>query len=83
MPGEGLAQLEQSVTVVPGNTLYLAQLGEAYSLVGKLGQAREVSGLFVSAGSAFTLLVSRSWEELRSRGFARGARLPQSLELGQ
>jgi len=44
MPDEGLAQLEQAVRLAPGNTLYLAQLGEAYGLVGKPGKAREVLG---------------------------------------
>ncbi|MGH7516885.1 MAG: protein kinase domain-containing protein [Gemmatimonadales bacterium] len=42
MPDEGLAQLEQAVRLAPGNTLYLAQLGEAYGLVGKPAKAREV-----------------------------------------
>ena len=32
---EGLAELEQAVTLDPENTLYLAQLGEAYGLAGK------------------------------------------------
>jgi tetratricopeptide (TPR) repeat protein len=39
---EGLAELEKSVTLAPDNTLYLAQLGEAYALAGKVEQAREV-----------------------------------------
>jgi eukaryotic-like serine/threonine-protein kinase len=39
---EGLAQLEHAARLVPGNTLYLAQLGEAYGLTGKLEQARQV-----------------------------------------
>jgi len=39
---EGLAELEKSVGLAPGNTLYLAQLGEAYALAGKIEQAREV-----------------------------------------
>ena len=42
MPDEGLAHLEEAVRLAPGHTLYLAQLGEAYGLVGKLDQAREV-----------------------------------------
>ena len=44
MPDEGLAELERSVRLVPGNTLYLAQLGEAYGLAGRPEQAREVLG---------------------------------------
>ena len=43
----GLAQLEQSAVFAPGNTLYLAQLGEAYALV---GQAREGSGRATTTG---------------------------------
>jgi eukaryotic-like serine/threonine-protein kinase len=42
MPDQGLAELEQSVVLAPGNTLYLAQLGEAYGLTGRTEQAREV-----------------------------------------
>jgi len=42
MPDQGLAELEHAVRVAPGNTLYLAQLGEAYGLSGKTEQAREV-----------------------------------------
>ncbi|MGH7499632.1 MAG: protein kinase domain-containing protein, partial [Gemmatimonadales bacterium] len=42
MPDEGLAHLEQAVRLAPGHTLYLAQLGEAYGLAGKFGEAREV-----------------------------------------
>jgi serine/threonine-protein kinase len=42
MVDEGLAELEQAVRLVPGNTLYLAQLGEAYGLVGRPEKAREV-----------------------------------------
>jgi serine/threonine protein kinase/tetratricopeptide (TPR) repeat protein len=42
MVSEGVAELKQSVALNPGNTLYLAQLGEAYGLAGNLGQAREV-----------------------------------------
>jgi eukaryotic-like serine/threonine-protein kinase len=41
-PDEGLAELEQSVRLGPGNTLYLAQLGEGYGLTGRTEQAREV-----------------------------------------
>jgi serine/threonine-protein kinase len=39
---EGLAELEKSVGLAPGNTLYLAQLGQAYALAGRAEQAREV-----------------------------------------
>jgi eukaryotic-like serine/threonine-protein kinase len=39
---EGLAELEQAVTLVPGNTLYLGQLGQAYGLAGQPDKAREV-----------------------------------------
>jgi len=42
LPDKGLAQLEQAVAIAPHNALYLAQLGEAYGLVGKLGEARDV-----------------------------------------
>jgi TolB-like protein/Tfp pilus assembly protein PilF len=41
-PDLGLAELEQAVRLAPGHPLYLAQLGEAYGLAGKTGQAREV-----------------------------------------
>ena len=40
--GEGLAELEQAVALAPGNTLYLAQLGEAYGLAGRHGEAQAV-----------------------------------------
>jgi eukaryotic-like serine/threonine-protein kinase len=39
---QGLAELERTVALVPGNTLYLAQLGEAYGLTGRAAKAREV-----------------------------------------
>ena len=42
MPDEGLAELEEAVRVGSGQTMYLAQLGEAYGLTGRTGQAREV-----------------------------------------
>src|SRR2546425_436820 len=42
MSDEGLAELEKAVTLSPGDTLWLAQLGHVYALVGKVGQAREV-----------------------------------------
>jgi tetratricopeptide (TPR) repeat protein len=39
---KGLAELERAVALAPGNTLFWAQLGQAYALVGKVGQARDV-----------------------------------------
>ena len=39
---EGLAELEKAVGFGSGNTLYLAQLGQAYALAGRAEQAREV-----------------------------------------
>ena len=39
---EGLAELKKSVALSPGSTNWLAQLGQAYGLVGKVGEAREV-----------------------------------------
>jgi serine/threonine protein kinase/Tfp pilus assembly protein PilF len=41
-PDEGLAELQQAVTLASGNSLYLAQLGEAYGLTGKHAEARDV-----------------------------------------
>ena len=41
-PDTGLAQLERAVSLAPGNTLFWAQLGQAYALVGRVGQARDV-----------------------------------------
>jgi serine/threonine-protein kinase len=41
-PDEGLAELQQAVALAPGNTLYLAQLGEAYGMVGRVAEARQV-----------------------------------------
>jgi len=38
----GLADLERAVALSPGDSLWLAQLGQAYALVGRVGQAREV-----------------------------------------
>jgi len=42
MPEQGLAELEHAARLIPGNTLAVAQLGEAYGLTGRLEQAREV-----------------------------------------
>jgi serine/threonine-protein kinase len=39
---EGLANLEHAARLSTGNTLYLAQLGQAYAMSGKEGEAREV-----------------------------------------
>ena len=39
---EGLAELEQAVTLAPGNTNWLGQLGQAYGLAGELAKARDV-----------------------------------------
>jgi adenylate cyclase len=42
MPDQGLAELERVVKLIPGHTMYLAQLGQAYGLTGRTEQAREV-----------------------------------------
>ena len=42
MCDEGLAELEQAVTLAPGNTNWLGQLGQAYGLAGELAKARDV-----------------------------------------
>jgi serine/threonine-protein kinase len=42
MVNEGLTNLQQAVRLNPGNTLYLAQLGEAYGLADKSDEARDV-----------------------------------------
>jgi tetratricopeptide (TPR) repeat protein len=39
---KGLAQLERAVALVPENTLYLAQLGQAYGMTGSTEKAGEV-----------------------------------------
>ena len=39
---EGLAELEQAVVLDPGNTLFLAQLGQAFAEVGRVTDARAV-----------------------------------------
>ena len=41
MIDEGLADLERAVALTPGNTQWLAQLGQAYALVGKVDRARD------------------------------------------
>jgi serine/threonine protein kinase/tetratricopeptide (TPR) repeat protein len=42
MSAEGLDHLKHAVRLAPGNALYLGQLGQAYAMVGKLEQARDV-----------------------------------------
>jgi TolB-like protein/Flp pilus assembly protein TadD len=39
---EGLAELERAASLSPGNTLFLAQLGEAYAMAGQEAKARGV-----------------------------------------
>jgi serine/threonine-protein kinase len=39
---EGVAELERTVSLAPGDTQWLAQLGQAYGLAGKADKAREV-----------------------------------------
>ena len=41
---KGLAELERAISLAPGNTLFVAQLGQACALVGKVEQARDVLG---------------------------------------
>jgi serine/threonine-protein kinase len=42
MVDEGLAELERAVALSPGDTQWLAQLGQAYALVGRADRAREI-----------------------------------------
>jgi len=42
MMDEGLSDLERAVALTPGNTQWLAQLGQAYALAGKVDPARDV-----------------------------------------
>jgi serine/threonine-protein kinase len=42
MPERGIAELEKAVSLSPEGTMYLAQLGEAYGVVGRTDEAREV-----------------------------------------
>jgi len=42
MADEGVAELERAVSLSPGDTNWLAQLGQVYALVGRTDQAREV-----------------------------------------
>src|SRR2546422_73809 len=39
---QGLAELETAVSLSPGDTLWLAQLGQAYGIAGKVAKARDV-----------------------------------------
>jgi tetratricopeptide (TPR) repeat protein len=39
---QGLAELEIAVSISPGDTLWLAQLGQAYGMVGNVERARNV-----------------------------------------
>src|SRR5216117_2743121 len=41
---KGLGELERAISLAPGNTLFVAQLAQAYALVGKVEQARDVLG---------------------------------------
>jgi serine/threonine-protein kinase len=41
---EGLAAMERAVAVSPGNTMFLAQLGQAYAMTGDAEKARTVLG---------------------------------------
>ncbi|MEO6058061.1 MAG: protein kinase [Gemmatimonadales bacterium] len=42
MPEEGIAALQRAVALSPENTLFLAQLGQAFARVGRMEEAREV-----------------------------------------
>ena len=42
MPDQGLAELEQAAALAPDNSMYLAQLGQAYAMAGKTANAQEV-----------------------------------------
>ena len=39
---EGLAEMERAVSLAPGVTMYLAQLGQAYAMCGRTDEAREI-----------------------------------------
>jgi len=41
-PDQGLAALERAVSLYPDSTLYLAQLGQAFAIIGQTAKAREV-----------------------------------------
>jgi eukaryotic-like serine/threonine-protein kinase len=42
MPDPGIAELQKAVSLSPDSTLYLGQLGEAFGMVGRREEAREV-----------------------------------------
>jgi serine/threonine protein kinase/tetratricopeptide (TPR) repeat protein len=42
LPDQGIAELQKAVSLSPDSTLYLAQLGEAFGMVGRTEEAREV-----------------------------------------
>ncbi|MGH7518764.1 MAG: protein kinase domain-containing protein [Gemmatimonadales bacterium] len=42
MPEEGLAQLRAAVAISPDNTLFLAQLGQAFAMSGRMADARDI-----------------------------------------
>jgi Flp pilus assembly protein TadD len=39
---EGIAELEKAVAISPGNTIWIAQLGQAYAELGRTEQARDI-----------------------------------------
>ncbi len=41
-PDQGMATLEKGLALSPDNTLYLAQVGQAYGMVGRAEEARAV-----------------------------------------
>jgi serine/threonine protein kinase/tetratricopeptide (TPR) repeat protein len=41
MPDQGIAEVQQAVSLSPESTMYLAQLGQAYGRVGRTEEARE------------------------------------------
>ncbi len=43
-PAEGIAAMERAVELASDNTLYLAQLGQAYARIGRVDEARKVLG---------------------------------------
>jgi tetratricopeptide (TPR) repeat protein len=42
MPDQGILALQQALSLSPDSTLYLAQLGQAFALMGRTEEAREV-----------------------------------------
>ena len=49
---EGIGELRRAVELAPANSLYFAQLGEAYGLVGRFEEARQVLGDLEALGRA-------------------------------